>query len=99
MPYRIELRPRARKAFLALDKLVKRRVGDAIEALADEPRPAGVKPLKGLPGVLRIRVADDYRVVYRVDDARLVVNGLGRGPPPRDLPLRVVSRRRNLPRR
>jgi mRNA interferase RelE/StbE len=79
VPYRIELRPRARKAFLALDKPVKRRVGDAIEALADEPRPAGVKPLKGLPGVLRIRVADDYRVVYRVDDARLVVTVLDVG--------------------
>jgi len=73
VPYRIELRPRARKAFLALDKPVKRRVSDAIEALAGDPRPAGVKALQGLPGALRIRVAGDYRIVYQVDDAQLVV--------------------------
>jgi mRNA interferase RelE/StbE len=71
MPYRIEWRPHARKAFLALDKSVRERVGAAVDKLADDPRPAGVKALKGMPGILRIRIADDYRVLYTVDDREL----------------------------
>jgi mRNA-degrading endonuclease RelE of RelBE toxin-antitoxin system len=63
MPYRIEWRPLARKAFLALDKPVRERIGAAVDKLANDPRPSGAKALKGmqgvLQGVLRIRVADD----------------------------------------
>jgi hypothetical protein len=35
--------------------------------------PRGAKMLTGMHGVLRIRVAGDYRVLYTVDDDRLVV--------------------------
>jgi mRNA-degrading endonuclease RelE of RelBE toxin-antitoxin system len=34
---------------------------------------AGAKMLTGMHGVLRIRVAGDYRVLYTVDDDRLVI--------------------------
>ena len=37
MTYRIEWRPRARKAFLALDKPVRRRIGEAVEPLLPTP--------------------------------------------------------------
>jgi mRNA interferase RelE/StbE len=39
----------------------------AIEALADEPRPSGVKKPVGSQHIYRIRVGD-YRVVYGIDD-------------------------------
>jgi len=71
--YRIEWRPRARKTFLALDKPVRQRIAEAVDKLADDPRPAGVKALTGMPGAFRIRVADSYRVLYTIDDAVLVV--------------------------
>ena len=58
--YRIDWRPHARKAFLALDKPVRRRIGEAVEALAADPRPAAAKMITGAHGVLRIRVGD-YR--------------------------------------
>jgi mRNA interferase RelE/StbE len=70
--YQITWKPSARKAFLSLDKPVQRRIATAVDALAADPRPAGVKALRGMPGVLRIRVAD-YRVLYEVHDDRLVV--------------------------
>jgi len=73
MPYRIEWRPLARKAFLALDKPVRERIGAAVDKLANDPRPSGAKALKGMQGVLRIRVADDYRVLYTIDDDDLLV--------------------------
>ncbi|MGN6676823.1 MAG: type II toxin-antitoxin system RelE family toxin [Streptosporangiaceae bacterium] len=73
MVYRIEWRPRARKAFLALDKPIRQRVADVVDKLAADPRPAGVKALTGMPGVFRIRVADSYRVLYTIDDTVLLV--------------------------
>jgi mRNA interferase RelE/StbE len=73
MPYRIEWRPLARKAFLALDKPARERIGAAVDKLANDPRPSGVTALKGMQGVLRIRVADDYRVLYTIDDDDLLV--------------------------
>ena len=78
MRYRIEWRPRARKAFLALDKPVRRRIGEAVDALAADPRPAAAKIITGAHGVLRIRVGD-YRVVYTIDEGELIVLVLDAG--------------------
>jgi mRNA interferase RelE/StbE len=72
MAYKIIVRSRARKAFLALDGPVRSRVGDAIDALATDPRPPGAKALVGMVSTLRIRVGA-YRVIYQVQDDRLVV--------------------------
>jgi mRNA interferase RelE/StbE len=48
------------------------RVFPKIELLADDPRPAGCKKLKGYKDQWRIRMGD-WRVVYIVDDpAKLV---------------------------
>jgi mRNA interferase RelE/StbE len=76
--YRIEWRPRARKAFLALDKPVGRRIGEAVDALAADPRPAAAKMITGAHGVLRIRVGD-YRVLYTIDEGQLIVLVLDAG--------------------
>jgi len=76
--YRIEWRPHARKAFLALDKPVRRRIGEAVEALAADPRPAAAKMITGAHGVLRIRVGD-YRVLYTIDEGKLIVLVLDAG--------------------
>lgn len=61
-----------------LDKLSRQQpsdaaaIEDAIDGLAEEPRPVGATPLRGFPGVLRLRVGN-YRLCYHVDDDRLVV--------------------------
>lgn len=44
----------------------------AILDLADTPRPAGCLKMAGRDELWRIRVGD-WRVVYRIEDARLVV--------------------------
>ena len=67
MGYTITFRPAARKEFLALDKPLRTRIGAAVDALADDPRPHGVTSVKGRHGYLRIRVGT-YRVVYTVED-------------------------------
>jgi mRNA interferase RelE/StbE len=72
MAYKIVVQRRASKAFLALDGPVRSRVGAAIDALTNDPRPPGAKALVGMVGVLRIRVGA-YRVLYEVQDDQLVV--------------------------
>lgn len=70
--YRVEIDKRAHKDLAALDKPVRLRVMDAINALADNPRPPGIKAMKGATDLYRLRVGD-YRVIYTVQDQRLVV--------------------------
>lgn len=71
--YALEFTPKALRALRKLDRVVVTRIKQATEALRDEPRPAGAKMLTGMHGVLRIRVAGDYRVLYTVNDDKLVV--------------------------
>jgi mRNA interferase RelE/StbE len=71
--YALEFTPKALRELRKLDRPIVERIKAATEALRDEPRPAGAKMLTGMHGVLRIRVAGDYRVLYTIDDGRLVV--------------------------
>jgi len=62
---------RVQRIIAALPTADSRRVLAAIKALAQSPRPAGVTKLRG-EDLWRIRVGD-YRVVYAIEDQRLVV--------------------------
>lgn len=86
-PYAVQYDPRAMTELLKLDKPIARRIARAIDGLGVQPRPQGARSLVGYPGLWRIRIGD-YRVVYAIKDAELVV-----------LALRVAHRRdvyRNL---
>ena len=49
-----------------------KRIREAIQALADDPRPPGCRKLEGRNDEWRVRVGT-WRVVYRIEDGRLVV--------------------------
>jgi mRNA interferase RelE/StbE len=51
---------------------VQKRIVRAVAALAHDPRPPGAVKLAGEDDLWRIRVGD-YRVIYTVEDDRLVV--------------------------
>ncbi len=73
MAYRIELRPAARRDLKKLDKHVLRKIDAAILLLANNPRPPRADALKGKwRGYLRVRVGD-YRIIYIVEDDKLIV--------------------------
>jgi len=72
MAYRVVLLQSAARELDALPQPMRRRVARAIGALATEPRPPYVKLLSGPERIWRVRVGD-YRVLYRVDDDRVVV--------------------------
>ena len=69
---RVEITRDALRALTKLDKPVRRRVQAAIDGLGERPRPPGVIALQGLRGACRLR-GGNYRVIYTVEDSRLVV--------------------------
>ncbi len=72
MAYRIRLAASAKKALDKLPKDVQRRIAAAIDGLSQIPRPPGTIKLTGAVDLYRIRVGS-YRIVYRVQDDRLLV--------------------------
>jgi len=71
--YSLEIKPSAQKELDALADDLFTRIDRKILALADNPRPAGCKKLKGYKDQCRIRVGD-WRVVYIISDATKVVS-------------------------
>jgi mRNA interferase RelE/StbE len=73
--FTVEYDPKALKELASLDKPAARRIVKAIDALSHDPRPSGGRPLVGYPDLWRIRIGD-YRVVYTIKDAELIVLAL-----------------------
>lgn len=71
--FQIEFVSSAKKATRYIPKPDMERISKAIDSLAENPLPPGVKALQGeLRGYHRIRVGD-YRVVYEIQNERLVI--------------------------
>jgi mRNA interferase RelE/StbE len=80
--YPVEVSTSAAKSLAKIEKKARLRIVGVIELLAIDPRPPGVRMLRGgEQGRWRARVGD-YRIVYTVGDDRLIV-----------LVLRVAHRR------
>jgi mRNA interferase RelE/StbE len=67
--YHVTWSPAAHKHFRKLDNRARKQVGLVVDKLAENPRPAGVKTVISLPGVLRARTGD-YRVLYKIDEEK-----------------------------
>ncbi|WP_333817550.1 type II toxin-antitoxin system RelE family toxin [Tabrizicola sp.] len=71
--YRIDYTPTAEKQLRAIrDARLSTPIRRAIEKLAENPRPPGCLKLVGEVNQWRVRVGD-WRVVYVIEDGRLVV--------------------------
>jgi len=70
--YNVALTSSAEKELKSLPRQLTARIISRLENFASNPRPPGCKKLQGGDREWRIRVGD-YRVVYTVDDARLLV--------------------------
>jgi mRNA interferase RelE/StbE len=70
--YRVEFTTSAARQVKKLPRPARDRVLDAVEDLAEDPRPHGAKMLVGEETAWRIRVGD-YRVIYDVFDDALTV--------------------------
>jgi len=73
MKYVVELSPTAVRQLKKLDRQIQIRVLGRIEKLASEPRPGSAAILKGADGtLLRVREGD-YRIIYTIEDDKLIV--------------------------
>ena len=75
--YTVSLSKRAQKQLDKLSDAVAEPIFLAIEKLGDNPRPHGCKKLKGR-NAYRIRIGD-YRVIYEIFDAQLLVDVIDLG--------------------
>lgn len=70
--YKVIVERQAEKAFRRLPREILGRVDRLLLSLADEPRPAGCKKLRGYENLYRLRVGD-WRLIYAIEDDELVV--------------------------
>ena len=70
--YTIEITDDVEKALERLPKNIVVRIDRAINSLSFNPRPQGYKKLVGTDNDYRLR-AGDYRIIYSIEDDRLVV--------------------------
>jgi mRNA interferase RelE/StbE len=71
MEYEVRLTPRAQKELLKLPDKIRFRLQEQIIALKNDPRPPGVKKLKGTKDLFRIRDGN-FRIIYQIIDSFLV---------------------------
>ena len=73
MPYTVTIERQPAKFLRALnDKRLHSRLRNAIDSLAENPRAMGCEKMQGSPELYRVRVGD-YRIIYEIRDAVLVV--------------------------
>ena len=72
MSYQIVIPKPAQKQLDNISKIERDRLILTLRSLADDPRPNGVKKLKGYDNTYRVRVGD-YRIIYEIKDRELIV--------------------------
>jgi mRNA interferase RelE/StbE len=70
--YEVVFRDEARSAFLSLDSVVRKRIMKVIERLAEIRTPVRATRLVSDLGTWRVR-AGDWRILYEVNDDRLII--------------------------
>lgn len=70
--YSLRWKQSARKELKRLDRSAIARIIAAVQALVEEPCPAGCRKLQGTEHLWRIRVGD-YRVIYSIEQGELCI--------------------------
>jgi mRNA interferase RelE/StbE len=70
--YKIIFKKSAQKELLAIAPAYQTKIISAIDDLANDPRPDGVKKLKLNTDAWRIRIGD-YRVIYIIEDTIKII--------------------------
>lgn len=76
--HEIYFQPAAARQLRKLPQPAQEQIAATLDVLAANPRPPGVKPLRGTHGLLRVR-SGSYRVIYAVADRRLLVTVIAVG--------------------
>lgn len=76
---KIAIKPSARKELMDLPDHILTKAFKTILDLGDDPRPRGYDKVEGRPGVFRVWIDRDYRILYEIDQAedKLRIIGVG----------------------
>lgn len=77
--YRVELLRDPQRVLAKLPRNTRLRIEDAIDGLAEDPRPHGYSKMKGYDDLYRIRVGE-WRIIYAIEEDRLIVLVIEIGP-------------------
>ena len=72
MIYKLEILPSAKRALKTLPVKIQKQIDREILSLSENPRPFGVKKLKGKTDFYRIR-SGDYRIIYQIKNDVLTI--------------------------
>ena len=72
MSYRVIIPKPVQKQLNKISQQIRSRLLAEIRLLSNNPRPDGVKKLKGYENTYRIRVGN-YRVIYEIEDREMIV--------------------------
>lgn len=70
--YTVEVAPAANRQIRKLDRETQKRLLSVIETLQEQPRPREATKLQGGEGLYRVR-SGDYRIIYLIEDRKLLV--------------------------
>jgi mRNA interferase RelE/StbE len=70
--YDITIDTAAQRQIKKLPQAVQTQIAPVIQSLALNPRASGVKKLKGLENLWRVR-SGEYRIIYEIHDQRLII--------------------------
>lgn len=73
MAHQVIFRERALKQIAKLPKSIQHSIQQAAKVLAETPRPPKCKKLGGDNNLYRIRIRKVYRIIYEVQDDKLIV--------------------------
>lgn len=73
MIYKIEFAPHLEKQLASIPEQVRAKIFDRIEKLKSNPRPENVEPLQGTNLSLFRFHQGDYRIVYSIQDKKLLL--------------------------
>lgn len=62
----------ARQSLRKLPLNIQKKMREKISLLSFNPRPSGIKAIKGKKGLFRLRVGD-YRVIYKIENQLLII--------------------------
>jgi len=71
--YTVVIREGAERRLQRIPEPIRSNIGRRIDRLADNPRPPGAQPLKGMQGLWRLRIGN-WRVVYVIEDEQGIVD-------------------------
>jgi mRNA interferase RelE/StbE len=81
MAYTVEIRPAFRREIKKLPLPIQAEVIETLEMLQLEPFPEGFRKVEGNRGLLyRVRIAKYYRLIYAVDEEKLIILAVRVGP-------------------